>query len=96
MATKNTLSDLIFAEQYLEFVANRAQNRENRARAAIMVATIKMLDVKFPNWRNELISELDRTGQTKKTEEMFPLPNVDEGAMFDEFMRSVVGPKQQT
>lgn len=91
MATKNTLSDLIFAEQYLEFVANRAQNRENRARATILVATIKMLDLKHPSWRTELIEELDRTNQSRKTEEMFPLPDVDPDSLFQEFMSTVIG-----
>lgn len=91
MATKNTLTDLIFAEQYVNFVANRSQNRETRARAAMLAATIKMLDVKFPTWREELIAELDASDQTRTSEEMFPLPTVDDGALFNEFMSSVLG-----
>lgn len=91
MATKNTLSDLIFAEQYLDFVATRAQNRENRARATILVATIRMLDLKYPTWRQELIDELDRTNQTRRTEELFPLPDVDPCSLFKEFMTTVIG-----
>lgn len=91
MATKNTLNDIIFAESYVKFVASRSRNREARARAAILVATMKMLDVKFPTWREDLIAELDRTGQTRTTEELFPLPVVDDGALFADFMHNVVG-----
>lgn len=95
MATKNTLTDIIFAEQYLQFVASRAQNREHRARAAIMVATIRMLDLKFPDWRNELIAELDRTNQTRQTEDMFSLPEVDSTSLYHDFMQTVIGPKRE-
>lgn len=90
MATKNTLADILFAEQYIEFVARRATSHESRARAAILVSTIRMLDLKFPTWRSELIAELDRADVTKTVENLFPLPDVDADSLFADFMARVV------
>jgi len=91
MATKNTLIDLAFAEQYVNFLAARSQDRETRARAALLSATIKLLDVEFPLWRQNLIDELDKEGITKTTMELFPLPVVDSGAALSTFMTSILG-----
>lgn len=89
MATKNTLADLAFAEQYLEFVSRRS-DAETRARARILLATMQMLDVRHPTWRDDLLQELDRQNIDKDIKDLFPLPTVDDAALFKEFMHTVL------
>jgi chromatin segregation and condensation protein Rec8/ScpA/Scc1 (kleisin family) len=91
MATKTTLADLSFAEQYLEYLS-RKSNPENRARARILLATMEMLDVKHPQWRDDLLAELDRLNIDKDVQSMFPLPEVDDAKLFDHFMSTVLKP----
>lgn len=91
MATKNNLNDLHFAEMYVDFLSRRVSNPETRARAKILLATIQMLDLRHPTWRVELIAELDRLGIDKEVEKLFPLPDVDDGALFREFMNNILG-----
>lgn len=89
MATKNTLQDIAFAEQYLEFVSRRGSSTESRARARVLLATIGMLDIHHPTWRSELIATLDAKGISREVEQMSPLPSIDSDALFSEFLRLV-------
>lgn len=95
MATKNTLADILFAEQYIEFVARRATSRESRVRASILVSTIRVLDLKFPTWRAELIEELDRLDVTRSVESLLPLPELNADSLFAQFMSRVVNPSKE-
>lgn len=90
---KRTLSDLEFAEMYLQHVAKQ-QNPETRARASVLLATITMLDAKRPTWRLEFLNELAARGIDPKIEEIFPLPVIDEQHLFNEFMSNVLDRKK--
>lgn len=57
--TKASLSDLIFLEHYLDFVSRRGRTAELRARAQLLMASIRMLDARLPRWRAELLAALD-------------------------------------
>lgn len=94
MATKNTLADVKFAEQYLDFISRRGQTPEIRARARVLLATIGILDVRLPTWRSELIQALDKRGISREVEKMFPLPVVDSSTLFAEFIKLVTTPKK--
>jgi hypothetical protein len=89
MATKTTLSDINFAELYLDYIS-RQGTPETRARAKILIATMSMLDVKHPQWRTELIDELEKRNLDKDIKSMFPLPEVDDTALFNNFMSSIL------
>lgn len=90
MPTKNTEEDIIFAQQWLSFLARRHRDAEVRARAKIILATIEMLDVRHPTWRDELLAELSRRGLTVEIDKMFPLADVDDNMMFKQFMRTII------
>jgi cell division FtsZ-interacting protein ZapD len=90
MVTKNTLEDIRFGEQYIEFVSRRGKTPEARARAKILIATIQMLDLRHPEWRGDLLKELDKQGVSREIEKIFPLPDVDEDKLFNEFMQTVI------
>lgn len=60
--TKASISDLIFLEHYLDFVSRRGRTAELRARAQLLVASIRMLDARMPHWRVELLAALDAEG----------------------------------
>lgn len=93
MPTKNTLQDVAFAEAYLDFIARRGPTPEARARARVLKATIGMLDIHHPTWRSELIRTFEEQNISREVERMFPLPAIDSGALFTEFLNNVVGQK---
>lgn len=89
MATKNTIEDLAFAQMYLEFVAKRSMNPETRARAAIVVALIKMLDEKDPDWKQNVLDELNANSVTKDISKMFELPELETDSLFEKFIKQI-------
>lgn len=89
MATKNTIEDLAFAQMYLEFVAKRSMNPETRARAAIVVALIKMLDEKYPDWKQNVLDELNANSVTKDISKMFELPELETDSLFEKFIKQI-------
>lgn len=89
MATKNTVEDLAFAQMYLEFVAKRSMNSETRARASIVLALIKMLDAKYPDWKQHVLEELEANSVTKDISKMFELPDVEVDSLFDKFIKQI-------
>lgn len=89
MATKNTVEDLAFAQMYLEFVAKRSMNSETRARASIVLALIKMLDAKHPDWKQHVLEELEVNSVTKDISKMFKLPDVEVDSLFDKFIKQI-------
>lgn len=74
MTTKNTLSDLHFAEQYVEFVSRRGSTPETRTRAKIVLATIILLDRVHPTWRAELLTSLHEAETATDIAAIFPIP----------------------
>lgn len=89
MATKNTIEDLAFAQMYLEFVAKRSMNPETRARAAIVIALIKMLDAKYPDWKQNVLDELNANSVTKDISKMFELPELETDSLFEKFIKQI-------
>lgn len=94
MATRNSMEDLIFAEQWVTYVARSHFSKEVRARAAIVQATIKMLDVRHPTWRDELLIELEKTGVARPIDKIIPLADVDDSLLFQQFIKQVVSGEQ--
>lgn len=94
LATKNTLSDVIFAEQYVEFLSRRASTPEARARAKIMLATMTLLDRSMPSWRTELLAALNDAEHARDIAEIFPVPENFGGSLLSEFLDTAMkGPK---
>lgn len=89
MGTKNTIEDLAFAQMYLEFVAKRSMNAETRARAAIVLALIKMLDAKYPVWKQSVLEELNANSVTKDIAKMFELPDFEADSLFEKFIKQI-------
>lgn len=89
MATKNTIEDLAFAEMYLDFVSRRSMNSEARARASIVLALIKMLDAKYPDWKVHILKELNDNSVTKDISKMFELPDSEMEHLFDKFISQI-------
>lgn len=87
MPTKNTLADVAFAENYLEFVSRRGADPESRARARVLIAMMSMLDVKHPTWRTDLLNALDSRNVSRDIEKMFPLPSYEGDSLFEDFLR---------
>lgn len=96
MPTKNTLNDIHFAIQYVNFLSRRAQGKETRARASILLATIQMLDIQHPSWREELIAQLARLNIDRPVEKLLPLPIPDEDKLYSEFIDTVIGSSDAT
>lgn len=95
MATKNTLQDVAFAEQYLEFVSRRGPTPEARARARVLLATIGILDIHHPTWRTDLIATLDAKDISREVERMFRLPAPDGGTLFSDFIKLITEPRHK-
>lgn len=89
MATKNTIEDLVFAQMYLEFVAKRSMNPEVRARASIVLALIRMLDAKYPDWKTSVSEELNANSVTKDISKMFELPESETDSLFEKFIKQI-------
>lgn len=89
MATKNTIEDLVFAQMYLEFVAKRSMSPEIRARASIVLALIRMLDAKYPEWKTNVLQELNDNSVTKDISKMFELPQRETDSLFETFIKQI-------
>lgn len=74
MTTKNTLSDLSFAEDYVAFMARRGATVDQRARASMVLAAISLLDRNHPTWRAELLTSLNDSATARDISEIFPIP----------------------
>jgi hypothetical protein len=61
-----------------------------RARAKMLQAAFQILDRHHPTWRKDLLAELDKLEVTREIKDIFPLPTIDETALFDGFMKLVL------
>lgn len=87
--TRASLSDLIFLEHYLDFVSRRGKTAELRARAQLLIASIRMLDAKLPKWRVDLLAALEAGGfSAERLTAVLPDHPIecDENALFDSFL----------
>lgn len=89
MTTRNTIEDLAFAQMYLEFVAKRSMNGEARARASIVLALIRMLDTRYPTWKQQVLEELNANSVTKDISKMFSLPDAEVDSLFNKFLKQI-------
>lgn len=89
MSTKNTIEDLQFAEMYLDYVARRSMSREERAKAALLLGIVMLMDVRYPGWRQVLIADLEDSGTTKPIQDLFKLPEPDKDSVFTDFIKSL-------
>lgn len=73
--SNNSVHDLIFAIGYVDFVARRGHTPQQRARAQLVQAAIKLLDQSGMNWRAELLEALNASEHARAIADIFPIPN---------------------
>lgn len=93
MSTKNTIEDIRFAEQYVEYLSRHGKTAMVRARAKVLLATIAILRASNVTWREDLLAELDRQNVSREVEDLFPLPDTDTDSLFGAFIENVTNPK---
>lgn len=57
------LEDISFVRQYLEYVSRRSGSRIVRARAALLLSTMGVLDTELPGWWALVVAELKASDQ---------------------------------
>lgn len=93
MSTKNTIQDIQFAEQYVEYLSRHGKSAIIRARAKVLLATISVLRASNVTWREDLLAEMDRQNISREVEDLFPLPDTDTDSLFGAFIESVTNAK---
>lgn len=76
MATNNTLEDLGLAVLHLDYMSRRASAPEVRARAQILVGLIRLLDPKYPTWKQTFLADLAERGETRSIQDLIVLKTI--------------------
>lgn len=95
MTTENNIVDIRYAESFVNAVARSHMNPDIRARAQVVLATIAVLNLKRPAWREELLQEMNAAGVSKNTDEFFSLPRLEPELLFEYIRDQVITPQTE-
>jgi len=100
MSSKNAIEvanrDVIFAEQYVQYLATRSNDPHVRARAKLLVTLFLYLDVELPDWRLAVAEAVTAAGVVPESAKMFTLPEMDANTILTDLLKSLGKPPSTT
>lgn len=92
----NTIEDIGFAILYLDYMSRRAIDAETRARSQVLLGLVRLLDSRYPGWKEAFLADLNERGETREIASLLTLEDDQTDRLFNDFLASLTKGKDQS